>query len=300
VKSIFARLHRQNARSNLLRARRGGFTLIELLVVIAIIAILASLLLAALSHAKEQGRKAKCISNLKQIGLAWQLYADDANDRLARNGSTQHPSIITGEPLWAVGMEHSPPSGYLESFTNKEALTDARVSCLANYIKSPEVYVCPSDKRFTYVLLDSSAERQARPPRNRSYSLNVYAGTVPEDLAYLSTNAILFQKSSDFSRGSPSDIFLFQDVNPANICMPAFVVRLPGNLDKKTDFFHFPATYHGRSGDLSFADGHVETHRWRESTTFQQPAPGGIVPHQFVNSNSDLEWLRSKTSFLRQ
>jgi prepilin-type N-terminal cleavage/methylation domain-containing protein/prepilin-type processing-associated H-X9-DG protein len=296
VKTRFTEVYSQNASSKAVRARRAsGFTLIELLVVIAIIAILASLLLPALSRAKEQGRKAKCMSNLKQIVLAWQLYADDANDRVARNGS-KHPAIIDGEPLWVPGMEHFPPSGYLEAFTNKTVLTDPRIASFANYIKSPEVYVCPSDNRLTYLLLDSAADRRARPPRNRSYSLNVYAGAIPEAGGYVSPNFVLFEKSGDFSRGSPSDIFLFQDVNPASICMPAFVVRLPGMpLDQKKGFFHIPATHHSRSGDLSFADGHVESHRWRDATTSQQ-----VAIHEGIDSPNDLEWLRSKTSVQRQ
>jgi len=298
VKAIF-RVNRPNAISQ--RLTRGanracGFTLIELLVVIAIIAILASLLLVALSQAKEQGRKAKCISNLKQIGLAWQLYADDANDRLARNGE-KDPDIIDGEPLWVPGTEH--PN--LNGFTNKSHYLDSKVSLFANYIKSPEVYLCPSDNRLTYALADTMEQRRSRPRRNRSYSMNIYMGTMPAMQWYLSTNAVWFEKSSDFSRGSPSDMFVFQDVNPGSICMPAFIVRVPGASEKFEGMFHFPGSHHNRSGDLSFADGHVETHRWRDSRTAQQAGPGGFLIHwTHPGDNADLPWLREKSSFKRQ
>ena len=239
------------------------------------------------------------MSNLKQIALAWQLYTDDSNDRLARNGA-KSPTLIDDEPLWVPGTEH--PN--LEAFTNNATLLDPKIASFANYVKSPEVYLCPSDRRFTYILADNAAQRRARPPRNRSYSLNVYAGAVPggAGFGYISTNGVLFQKSSDFSRGSPSDIFTFADVNPGSICMPAFVVRIPGMpADRHSGFFHFPATYHNKAGDLAFADGHVETHRWKDPTTFQEAGPGGFVIHQgFPDDNSDLTWLRQKTTFPQQ
>lgn len=72
---------------------RSAFTLIELLVVIAIIAILAGMLLPALSRAKEKGRSAKCIRNLRQISLGTTLYSDDNNDYMFFRGSMSQPEI---------------------------------------------------------------------------------------------------------------------------------------------------------------------------------------------------------------
>src|SRR6516164_6922905 len=76
--------------------RRGGFTLIELLVVIAIIAILASMLLPALSRAKAKGQAASCLSNAKQLQLCWFLYTHDNNDFIVPNAISDSHAWIDG------------------------------------------------------------------------------------------------------------------------------------------------------------------------------------------------------------
>ena len=96
----------------------------------------------------------------------------------------------------------------------------------------------------------------------------------------------------------PANVFLFQDVNPQNICTPAFIVRMPGA--GADGFFHYPATHHNRSGVIAYADGHAEGHRWRDPRTFITAPLGQKVGHDFPSPrNVDLEWIREHTTVPR-
>ena len=112
-----------------IRQRGGAFTLIELLVVVAIIAVLAALLLPALSRAKEKARHIACISNLKQLTLAWLVYIDEFDDTLPRNEATFTASL--------------PGSWVLGSAPNDVDTKNIEAGTLFPYVKSTAVYRCP-------------------------------------------------------------------------------------------------------------------------------------------------------------
>jgi len=272
------------------RKRRLGsraFTLIELLVVIAIIAILAALLLPALSRAKEQARQTVCLSNLRQLTTTMALYASDNQDRLPNNGYGC-AATLQGHRLWVVGDEHiNPPS-----FTNLAYLIDPKFALFAPYLQDPKIYKCPSDH--------GKAPIHGRwYPHTRSYALNSYIAWVWPPATWNSSRYVWFRKTSDFARASPSQIFTFIDTSPGNICHSAFVVYLGRTL--KGLFYHLPSCQHSGAGTVAFADGHGVVHRWRDPWTQQMSRTNWLPNHLTLYSrgNPDLQWLREHASVPR-
>src|SRR5437762_12228469 len=139
--------------------RHAAFTLIELLVVIAIIAVLAALLLPTLAKAKQSAQSTKCLSNLKQLQLAWLNYAHDNNDRLVPN-KTRNTGVIQRSvaPSWVLGNAKW-----------DRAMTNIRAGLLYSHAGAEGVFHCPRDKSLT---------RGAATPalRIRSYSLSAWLG----------------------------------------------------------------------------------------------------------------------------
>jgi len=252
-------------------------------VVIAIIAILAGLLLPALSRAKEKARLVTCLSNTRQLLLAWNLYASDHRDALAPNGYGLE-GAARGEPHWVTGQEHIHPT----AFTNRAFLLDSHYAAFAPYIGSAEVYKCPSDRGMVELGGHSF-------PHVRSYGLNSYLNWTYPEGSYNSSTHLTFRKMSDLALGSSSGTLAFVDVAPGHVCMPAFVIGL-GWL--KDCFFHLPSAQHDGRGVVSFGDGHVESRRWVEAETTALARTNWLPNHLtlWLYGNRDLAWLRERAS----
>lgn len=266
-------------------ARGPGFTLIELLVAVAVIAILAALLLPALASAKAQAARTKCLSNQRQLVIAWFLYTLDNREMYALNGGDP-ATLSTKAHLWVYGGNHGDP----ETLTNVQYLVGATYAFFGPLLPTSFIYKCPSD-------VSSWMEGTNLVPELRSYSMNSYIGTpVANVMSPLEVNSALYNvytKSSDMVRDSPANRFLFMDVNPASICTPAFGV----DMTLET-FIHYPSSLHQGQGVVAFADGHVESHKWLDPRTKIGIPPGNqFIPHTDLSpGNLDLLWIANHTT----
>ncbi len=268
--------------------RAPAFTLIELLVVIALIAVLAAMLLPVLNNARARATGYQSVNNTRQLLLAWILYSDDFNGRLAYNlggaGGGKNPAAktnlnwVNNNLTWELDSDN----------TNTTTLTEASLGPYAN--RATQIYRCPNDRTL------SNKQREAGwTHRVRSYSMNAMVGDAGEISATGSNenNAGYqqFFRITDIPR--PADIFVFVEEHPDSINDGYFL-----NKFYKYHWIDLPASDHNGSAPFAFADGHAQLHRWEEASTRRPAIPDSIdFPMALTEGQtSDLTWVLNHTS----
>lgn len=243
------------------RVRTGAFTLIELLVVIAIIAILAALLLPALSRAKQLALSTACLNNLKQLQLASLMYVHDHRDTLVQNDSVMYVND-TGVSIGTDYGGVSWCSGDVRVQTNTSVIENG---VLFPYNRSVAIYRCPADPGRVKLANGRSQ------PRIRSYNLSIWLNMQASD----GTGS--YSKITEITDPGLSQCQSFVDTHEDTISDATFGLYPTEMPDWGDQFIDMPADRHNNGCNLAFLDGHVEHFRWRAAkkgiTAATQPLP---------------------------
>ena len=275
-----------------IKRKQHGFTLIELLVVIAIIAILAGLLLPALAKAKAKATGISCMSNNKQIVLAWLMYAGDNDNFLAGCLGDSRTRKV-----WVPGnLDFSSNRNNID----KGLLLDLKKGALlGKYLQNAEVFKCPADMSTVKI-------GKKIIPRIRSISMSQSFGRNPSEgggagqwLPYSTFRT--YKKEGDMGVPGPSNLFVFLDEHPNSINDAAFAVKCDAR-DGGARMIDWPASFHNGAAGFAFGDGHAEIHKWLDKRTIvpaknsngMPSPPGGL--NQAASNSPDVAWMQDRAS----
>jgi prepilin-type N-terminal cleavage/methylation domain-containing protein len=272
----------------------GGFTLIELLVVIAIIAILASMLLPALARSKQQAQTSQCLSNTRQLTLAWISYAHDNKDVLAIDDNTDDSgSVDMSEPVsWCDGVMDWTATN--PDNTNYTLLINPRVAQMGPYVGGWKIFKCPAD-----IFLSTEQIAAHFAERVRSYSMDAALGGGESYYPW----CIKMKKMADLIKPGPALSFVI-DCEDADSINDQNLYENPSLPFDQGEFVDIPGSRHNTGAAnngacvFSFADGHSEVHQWANSQHWEMPdkmISGQNGPFDRPCSPVDYTWMAQHT-----
>lgn len=262
--------------------RPAGFTLIELLVVIAIIAILAAMLLPALTHAKQEAQGKLCMSNTRQLTIAWTAYSGDFKDVLPYNIE----SFVSSTGGWVNGIL----GGASTDNTNTTKMLQGQIG---PYAQNPGIYKCPADMS-TALIYNLQTFHNVPMPRCRSVAMNFCVGD--KSLTGLRTPVYddawpNFFSMKDFIVTSKTWVFCDQDPGSINDGFMVPPTQDPAASGWVPVWSDTAANYHNNAAGFSFADGHSEIHKWVDL-----PLMAGANGWSESAPYADLYWAESHCS----
>ena len=274
----------------------SGFTLIELLVVIAIIAILAAMLLPTLSRSKEQAQGIKCLSNLRQLTLAWAMYNTDNREYFVVNGNNSDSPGGTAAAPNRVNPQWCPNdmSQGAEVAGEQISLPWLQAGLIYPYVGSPGPYRCPADNSTynngtVYPLGGGGTNRL------RSMSMNAWINpSANADASYQAGKGYrVYVKTSDLSVPGPSGLWLLLDENPYSINDGYFL-----DFPSDTGWVDCPAAYHNNACGISFCDGHAQIKKWTDRVVLNWRNDGQGPNDPVGTRTPDLVWFLQLTTAL--
>lgn len=265
---------------------RHGFTIVELLAVLAMLGLLALLLVPTMAGTRNQAPAFVCRNNLRQLALAWSMYAQDNRERVVYNtdgGMAGQP----GSPAWVGGWLDFSTGAPMNANTNVAMLVDHKTfssgAFLGPYVNGPGVFKCPADPSMANLL-------GVKLPRVRSVSMNNYLGV--NSRAWASPGRYRLCASLAQLK-FPAGMFVILDERFDSINDGWFA----SDPDTAWQLIDYPAAYHNGSGNFCFADGHVELHRWKDPRTNPTLLPGRLLPlNQNYPNDVDIPWLQQRAA----
>jgi prepilin-type N-terminal cleavage/methylation domain-containing protein len=276
---------------------RRAFTLIELLVVIAIIAILAAMLLPALTKSKTKAQGIACMNNHRQLLMAWRMYSEDNRDVLLF--ATANPGGANAPYSWVQGLlDYSPNNA-----SNWDVEQDIKKSPMWRYCGgSVGIWKCPADQSKVTPATGPFAGQLV--PRVRTMAMSIWVGGWEGQDAGCSGPAWrVYSKLTDMVNPGAASTWVLVDEREDRINYGNAFTDMYGYPDVPAQWrFHYdyPGSYHNRAGGFSFADGHAEIKRWRDERTVPPVQSGTSLfySQEYMASprNQDIYWMQERST----